>query len=135
MAISDSAEEKAKRDRVEPTRGGDLNDSASKVLPSEKELKPGTPKGVDPEEQGGVGAEEPLRSPSASPDRLQPLRSPSASPDRLQPPPTPPTAKEFKSPEKEKKTFEPPKTPVGAGSSGDLDLFAKPKGNFLAIFK
>ena len=120
MAISDSAEEKAKRDRVEPTRGGDLNDSASKVLPSAKELKPGTPKGVEPEEQCGEGAEEPLRSPSASPDRLQP-------------PSTPPTAKEFKSPEKEKKTFEPPKTPVGAGSSGDLDLFAKPKGIFLAI--
>jgi hypothetical protein len=120
LAISDSAAEKAKSDRVEPTRGGDLNDSASKVLPPEKELKPGTPKGVDPEEQGGVGAEEPLRSPSASPDRLQP-------------PPTPPTAKEFKSPEKETKTFEPPKTPVGAGSSGDLDLFAKPKGISLAI--
>ena len=106
---------------MEPARGGDLNDSASKVLPSAKELKPGTPKGVEPEEQGGEGAEEPLRSPSASPDRLQP-------------PPTPPTAKEFKSPEKEKKTFEPPKTPVGAGSSGDLDLFAKPKGISLTIF-
>merc|ERR1711956_11756 len=47
-SIKDSAEEKAKRDRVEPTRGGDLNDSASKVLPSAKELKPGTPKGLSP---------------------------------------------------------------------------------------
>merc|ERR1711956_75957 len=50
-STKDSAEEKAKRDRVEPMQAGDLNDSASKVLPSAKELKPGTPKGVEPEEQ------------------------------------------------------------------------------------
>merc|ERR1712083_211656 len=47
-STKDSAEEKAKRDRVEPIRGGDLNDSASKVLPSAKDPNPGTPKGVDP---------------------------------------------------------------------------------------
>ena len=119
-----------KRDHVEPAGRGDLNDSASSEQGKTAEgIKPGTtPEKVEPPEEP-QGGEQPEEGGELGADR-----SPSASPDRLQPPPTPPSAKDINTtPEKK---IEPPKTPVGAGSS-DIDLFAKPKGilNFLIVSK
>ena len=106
----DEAATASKRDRVEPTRRGDLNDSASEKAP-----------GNEPVSTTEVTASNKIEDRIQEQDskRARTDRSPSASPDRLQPP----TAASVKAPEK--KSNEP---------GADIDLFAKPKGIFTLIF-